>query len=142
MQKKRFATTLADAMTSDAASSQPRKRGWKRLIVALACVVAIALVVLFLKAPTREPVTVTFLRSTNYNGGKKLVFRVTNGLPRRINYVAGVDLTRINPTQASAAAHLSSCVALGDIAAGECERPLHACPNPAQVPIRKSLGCS
>ena len=60
-------------MTPDAASTQPRKRSWKRLIVALACVVAVTIIALLAKAPRKEPVTVRFVRSTNEMGIKKLI---------------------------------------------------------------------
>ena len=77
-------------MTSDVASSEPRKRSWKRLIVVLACVVAVALAVLFLKTPAPEPVTVRFVDSTITNGLRVLHFQGSNGLPRRITFFAGV----------------------------------------------------
>jgi hypothetical protein len=89
--KKHFATTLADAMTPDELPSPPRKVSWKRWTLVLACVLAIAVAVLFLKTPTPEPVSVWFVRSTNYNGQKMLLFKGTNGLPERIVY--GTDVT-------------------------------------------------
>jgi hypothetical protein len=75
-------------MTSDAASSQPRKRSWKRLIVALACVVAIALAALLLPAPTPRPARIWFVRSTNVNGVKTLVFQGTNGTSGKVAFDA------------------------------------------------------
>ena len=77
-------------MTSDAASSEPRKRSWKRLIVVLACVVAVITIVLLANAPKKEPVKVWFVRSTNELGLKKLVFQATNGLPTDITLSAWV----------------------------------------------------
>jgi hypothetical protein len=74
-------TILADAMTPDAASTQPRKRRWKRLIVALACVVAVVTIVLLATPPKPEPVKVWFVGYTNDYGRKWLVFAGTNGTP-------------------------------------------------------------
>jgi hypothetical protein len=75
-------------MTSDAASTQPRKRTWKRLIVVLACVVAVVTIALLATPPKPEPVKVWFVRATNEAGVKKLVFEGTNGIPKRIEFVA------------------------------------------------------
>ena len=74
---------LAYAMSSDQLSP-PGKRSWKRWILASACVLAIAVAVLFLKAPTRDPVSIWFVRSTNINGVKTLVFQGTNGTAGKI----------------------------------------------------------
>jgi len=71
----------------------PRKASWKRWIATVACVAAITLGVLFLKAPAPEPVTVTFVGFTNYNGERALVLKGTNGLPRKIIVEAGVLTT-------------------------------------------------
>jgi len=81
---KNVVIIVADAMTPDAASFQPRKRSWKRLIVALACVVAVVTIVLLATPPKPEPVKVWFVRATNVLGEKKLVFEGTNGSPREI----------------------------------------------------------
>jgi hypothetical protein len=80
-------------MTSEAASTPPRKRSWKPLIVALACVAAVTIIALLANTPKNEPVTVRFVRSTNEMGEKKLVFEGTNGLPRGIMYSALVTMT-------------------------------------------------
>src|SRR2546423_7350886 len=84
-------------MIPDELPNPPRKASWKRWSLVLACVLAIGLVVLFLKAPTPERVSVTFVGSTNYNGQRTLVFKGTNGLPRDITYWAFVGL---RPTKA------------------------------------------
>src|SRR5689334_15528664 len=88
--RKRLGITLAVAMPPDELPSQPRKATWKRWIVVLAGVLAIALAVLFLKAPVPERVSVRFVTATNYHEVKILVFNITNGLPGRITYWAGV----------------------------------------------------
>jgi hypothetical protein len=75
-------------MTSDAASTQPRKRPWKRLIVALACVVAVTTIALLATPPKPEPVKVWFVRATNELGERKLVFQGTNGIRGGIIYTA------------------------------------------------------
>src|ERR1043166_847574 len=71
-------------MSSDAASSEPRKRRWKAWLIGLACVVAAATIALLASAPKPEPVRVWFVRATNELGVKKLVFEGTNGLPRQV----------------------------------------------------------
>src|SRR5438874_1098411 len=78
---KTVASILADAMTADAASSQPRKRGWKAWMLGLACVVAVATIALLANAPKPEPVKVWFVGYTNVYGRKCLVFAGTNGTP-------------------------------------------------------------
>lgn len=69
-------------------------------MLGLACVVAIALVVLSLKALASEPVTVTFMGSAVENGKRRLFFVGRNGLPRRIIYFAGVYPTPGSGTEA------------------------------------------
>ena len=86
--KKRFATTLADAMTPDELPSPPRKASWKRWTLVLACVAAIALVALLLPAPTPQPARIWFVRSTNVNGVKTLVFQGTNGTAGKVAFDA------------------------------------------------------
>jgi len=85
-------------MTPIEPATPPRKASWKRWVIAAAGVAAIALAVFFSKAPKNDPVTVTFLRSTNENGVKKLVFVVTNRLPRLVLYGAEVVVTRTTAT--------------------------------------------
>jgi hypothetical protein len=85
---------LANAMTPDELSEEPRKASWMRVMVALACVIAIALVALLATAPTPRPVSVWFVGYTNSNGHIKLVFQGTNGTPRDIRYLAGVSTNR------------------------------------------------
>jgi len=75
-------------MSADELPNPPRKASWKRWIVVLAGVLVIVLAVLFLKAPSPEPVSVRFVGSTNWNGDKFLKFTGTNGLPRSITYEA------------------------------------------------------
>ena len=77
-------------MTPEELPSQPRKASWKRRIVVLAGALAIVLAVLFLKAPSPEPVSIKFVRSTDWLGSKALVFKGTNGLPRTMLYHAYV----------------------------------------------------
>src|SRR5437762_14372749 len=77
-------------MSSDAAISQPRKRGWKAWLLGLACVVAVITIVFLATAPKPEPVKVWFVRSTNEMGEKKLFFQGTNGIPKQVYYVACV----------------------------------------------------
>ena len=77
-------------MTPDQLAETPRKRSWKRLILVLACVVAVITIVLLANAPKKEPVKVWFVRSTNELGLKKLVFQATNGLPTDITLSAWV----------------------------------------------------
>src|SRR5690348_12894961 len=77
-------------MSFDAASSEPRKRSWKRLIIVLACVVAVITIVLLAIPPKKEPVKVWFVRATNELGVKKLVLEGTNGLPREIQFAVFV----------------------------------------------------
>jgi hypothetical protein len=89
-------------MTSDAASTPPRKRSWKRLVVALACVVAVTIIALLANTPKNQPVTVRFVRSTNELGIKKLVFEGMNGLPREIKLFAGVVTGAIHHAKAPA----------------------------------------
>ena len=93
---------LADAMIPDAASSEPRKRSWKRWIVALACVVAVAIVALLANTPKKEPVKVWFVNSTNHFGYKELVFQGTNGIPRQIWLSASVFTGAIHQAKAPA----------------------------------------
>jgi hypothetical protein len=83
-------------MTPDALPSPPRKRSWKVLIVALACVVAVITIVFLASAPKKEPVKVWFAGYTNLYGRKQLVFQGTNGSPRAITYFAGVCRERTN----------------------------------------------
>ena len=52
---------------------------------------ATAVAVLFLKAPTPERVSVGFLSSTNDKVNTKLIFKGTNGLPRTITFEAFVN---------------------------------------------------
>jgi hypothetical protein len=85
-----FGTTLASAMSADELPSPPRKRRWKRLLVALACVVAVITIALLASAPKPEPVKVWFVRATNELGVKKLVFEGTNSIPREIRVFAFV----------------------------------------------------
>src|SRR5947209_20095112 len=75
-------------MSSDAASSQPRKRAWKAWMLGLACFAAIALVALLLPAPTPQPARIWFVRSTNVNGVKTLVFQGTNGTAGKVAFDA------------------------------------------------------
>src|SRR5690349_20529525 len=77
-------------MTPEELPSQPRKASWKRWIVVLASVLGIVLAALFLKAPSPEPVSIEFVRSTDWLGSKALVFKGTNGLPRTMLYHAYV----------------------------------------------------
>ena len=80
----------ANATTPDELPSQPRKASWKRWTLAFACVLVIALVVLLMKAPTPEPISVRFLGSTNDNVTRKLLFEGTNGCSKPISYFACV----------------------------------------------------
>src|SRR4051812_21164824 len=75
----------ANATTPDELPGQPRKTSWKRWTLAFACVLAIALAVLFLKAPAPEPVSVRFVGSTNDDGRKMLIFKGTNGTAKAIS---------------------------------------------------------
>ena len=83
-----FGTTLASAMSADELPSPPRKTSWKRWAVALACVPAIIIVVLLFKAPTPAPARIWFVRSTNVNGVKTLVFEGTNGTAGKVAFDA------------------------------------------------------
>ena len=78
----------ANATNPDELPSQPRKPLWKLWALAFACVVAIALAVLFFKAPLGEPVSIRFVGITNYHGQDRLVFKGTNSLPNAIRYDA------------------------------------------------------
>jgi hypothetical protein len=100
-------------MTPDAASTQPRKRGWKRWTLALACVVAVVTIVLLATPPKPEPVKVWFVGSTNYNGIRTLHFKGTNGLPRATWYSASVVLTSVKKAQASGLAPVYHSPAFG-----------------------------
>ena len=84
----------ANATTPDGVPNQPRKASWKRWTLAAACVLVIALAVLFLKVPTHDGVSVRFVGSTYDNGKRVLHFKGTNGLPRTISYYGFVKLTR------------------------------------------------
>src|SRR5690349_23338400 len=75
-------------MTPDELPSQPRKASWKRWMVVLAGVLAIALAVLLFKAPAPERVSVRFLRSTNENGVQRLFFEGTNGTDVKMVYIS------------------------------------------------------
>jgi len=107
-------------MSADELPSPPRKSSWKRWTLAVACVVAIALALaaLFLKAPTSDPVAVTFLRSTNYNGQKTLVFSLTNGLPRKIGWYARIHTTPPGTNDPSGRLHIYHNPAVGEVEAG------------------------
>jgi hypothetical protein len=99
--EKHFATTLADAMTPDELPSPPRKASWRRLLLVLACVVAVTTIALLAITPKKEPVKVWFVRSTNASGVKTLVFQGTNGVPTQILFYA--DVFTNAPLQAKAA---------------------------------------
>src|SRR5262245_24560551 len=75
-------------MTPDTLASPPRKISWKRWAVALACVPAIIIVALLLKAPTPAPARIWFVRSTNVNGVKTFVFEGTNGTAGKVAFDA------------------------------------------------------
>ena len=77
-------------MSPDELPNPPRKASWKRWSLVLAGVLAIVFVVLFLITPAREPVSIRFVRSTDWHGSKFLVFQGTNALPRTILYHAYV----------------------------------------------------
>jgi hypothetical protein len=98
-------------MNPDELPRPPRKRRWKRLMVALACVVAVTTIALLSLTPKKEPVKVRFVGSTNsvgrkylllkgtkgvprssesFVGPKHLVFQGTNGLARQVNLCAGL----------------------------------------------------
>ena len=81
---------LAGAMSADAATSAPTKRGRKAWLIALAVVVAVVTIVFLANAPKREPVKVWFVRATNEAGVKMLVFEGTNAFPRHIFLGAAV----------------------------------------------------
>ena len=106
-------------MTPIEPPTPPRKASWKRWIVAVACVAAIALAALFLKAPVPEKVSVWFVGSTNVNGVKRLVFEGTNGLPRRIMYFAAVYPTATDPTRTNGFPAFSVEPAGAEVHAGE-----------------------
>ena len=105
-------------MTPIEPPTPPRKASWKRWIVAVACVAAITLAVLFLKAPTPEPVSVKFIGTTNYNGEKMLLFRATNGLVREIFIQAFVTDTFVDIDQFDNGTNPYYDRAMGVVAAG------------------------
>ena len=74
--------------TSDELVSPPRKTSWKWWAVALACVLAIIAVALLLPAPTPQPARIWFVRSTNVNGVKTLLFEGTNGTAEKVAFDA------------------------------------------------------
>jgi hypothetical protein len=98
--RKKVVSILADTIIPDAASTQPRKRGWKRWTLALACVVAVVTIVLLATPPNTEPVKVWFVRATNELGEKKLVFEGTNALPRGVVVSACFLTSAIPPGKA------------------------------------------
>jgi len=77
-------------MTPNELPAQPRKPSRKRWILASACVLAIALGAPVLKGPTSEPFSIWYVRSTNYNGMKMLLFEGTNGTPDAIRYLVRI----------------------------------------------------
>jgi len=79
---------VIEASKTAVLSSEPRKRGRKSWLVGLACVVAIALIALLLPAPTPQPARIWFVRSTNVNGIKTLVFQGTNGTAGKVAFDA------------------------------------------------------
>lgn len=58
-----------------------------RLIVALACVVAVTTMALLARTPKNKSGAIRFVGFTNYDGQKRLVFKVTNGIPGQ-NFLA------------------------------------------------------
>ena len=60
-------------------------------MIGSACVMVIAMAILFIRSLTYEPLTVTFLCSTNYNGQRRLVFRGTNRASVTNHYSAYVS---------------------------------------------------
>src|SRR5690242_13354851 len=104
-------------MTSDELPRPPRKRRWKRWIVALACVVAVTIVALLPETPKKEPVRVWFVRSTNEMGTNKLVFRGTNSIAREIAFSAWLFTGAIPHGKAQADADLFIDVTYDSVAA-------------------------
>jgi len=102
-------------MSTDELPSPPRKSSWKRWTFALTTLLALALAALFLKALTNEPVSVKLVFSTNDNGQRKLIFEGTNGLPRRIAYVARIMRIGTSATQAIHLANVYHETAYGNI---------------------------
>jgi hypothetical protein len=115
--KKSYASILADAMTPDELPSPPRKRRWKRLMVASACVVAVTIIALLTKSQKKGVVTVRFVRSTNELGVKKFVFEGTNGIPRPITYYAGVSTNMISNSKTLAGLGPFPSLTMGDASA-------------------------
>ena len=85
---KDVAIILPNAMTADAATVAPTKRGRKAWLIALAVVVAVVTIALLTNAPKPEPVKVWFVRATNVAGVKRLVFEGTNGTGRAVEVFA------------------------------------------------------
>jgi hypothetical protein len=105
-------------MTPDELASPPRKRRWKRLIVALACVVAVTIIALLANTPKKEPVKVWFVRATNEMGEKKLVFQGTNGIARTMVCFTDVVTGATHHAKAPTSLRPSYDLALINAAAG------------------------
>jgi hypothetical protein len=77
-------------MNSDELSIPPGKRSGKRLMVALAAVVAVTAIALLAKSPKDKSAAARFVGYTNYDGQKRLVLQGTNGIPRQRKLFAAV----------------------------------------------------
>jgi hypothetical protein len=75
-------------MAPEALPTQARKASWKRWMIALACVLGIIAAALLLPAPIPEPARIWFVRATNVNGVKTLVFQGTNGTAGKVAFDA------------------------------------------------------
>ena len=85
----------ANATTPDQLPSQPRKASWKRWTIALACVLAIFLALVYPTPPGPEPVSIRFVGVTNLYGQNRLAFKGKNRLAKPITY--DVWAYRCNP---------------------------------------------
>ena len=81
---------MIEASKAAELSSQPKKRGRKAWLIALAVVAAVVTIALLATPPKPEPVKVWFARATNEAGVKKLVFEGTNGMSRQIGLLTCV----------------------------------------------------
>ena len=108
-----------NATTPDEVPNPPRKVSWKRWTLAAACVLAIALVVLFLGSPGRERVSIRFVGITNYHGQSRLMFKGTNGLPNAIKYDAWAFRTANGATPTDLASISGSSSRIASVGARE-----------------------
>src|SRR5215471_3566734 len=106
-------------MTPNEPPTPPRKASWKWWAAALACVLAIITVALLLKAPTPGPVSIWFVRSTNVNGVKTLVFQGTNRTSGLMYYAAYITTNLTASSFPGLSPDASQYPSSGIVSAGE-----------------------